>query len=102
MKLSEAPTKIFGIQVGDLTIDLIRTGIPTIRVKFALLTEEHGPTAFMDVSDTVSIWSPKTLEAMRAFTESLEEDALKFVFKVDGTQVTETPKDETSDGPAQF
>jgi hypothetical protein len=102
MKLSEAPSKIVGIQVGELALNLIRTGVPMLQVKFSLLTEEHGSTAFMDVSDAVSIWSSKVLDAMKAFTDAIEEDALKILFKVDAQQTTETSTGETSDEPVQF
>lgn len=99
MKLSEAPTKIIGIQVGEVTIDLIRSGVPALKVRLAMFTDE-GPVAFMDVGDAGQ-WSNKSIDAMRAFTEALEEDALRLVFKVP-TQDTETTQANGPNEPAQF
>lgn len=101
MKLSEAPTKIIGVQVGELALDLIRSGMPSLKVRFALLTED-GPKAFMDVGE-LGNWSQKSLDAMRAFTEALEEDGLNLIFKATtGTQASEISGTDAGDGPAQF
>lgn len=100
MKLSEAASKIIGIQVGELAIDLIRSGLPNVKVRFALLAEEQSIAGFMDI-DNMGHWSQKTLDAMRAFTEALEEDGLRIIFKVD-TQATETPRSDGPAEPAQF
>ncbi len=101
MKLSEAPTKIVGLQVGEISLDLIRSGLPMLKVRFALLTED-GPKAFMDVGE-LGNWSQKSLDAMRAFTEALEEDGLNLIFRTSpGTQASEISGAEAGDGPAQF
>lgn len=99
MKLCEAPTKIVGVQVGEVSIDLIRVGIPALKVRFAMLTDE-GPVGFTDVGD-IGQWSQKSLDAMRAFTEALEEDALRIIFKVP-TQDAETAQANAPNEPAQF
>lgn len=99
MKLSEAPTKIIGIQVGELELDLIRVGVPVLKVRFALCTDD-GPVSVMDISD-MSVWSQKSLDAMRAFTEALEADALRIIFKVPA-QDTETAQADGPNEPAQF
>lgn len=99
MKLSEAPTKIIGVQVGELSLDLIRMGVPMLKVRVALTTDE-GPIGFMDMGE-LGQWSGKTLDALRAFTEAVEEDALSRIFKLPA-QSTETPQTEGRNEPAQF
>lgn len=78
MKLSEAPTKVIGVQVGELAIDLIRSGVPALKVRIAMFTDA-GVVGFMDIADK---WSKKSMDAMQAFIEALEEDALEVIFKV--------------------
>lgn len=99
MKLCEAPTKIVGVQLGEVAIDLIRVGVPALRVKVAILVAE-GPIGFIEFSD-VGQWSQKSLDAMKAFTDALEEEALKVVFKLP-TQDTETPLTDRANEPVQF
>jgi hypothetical protein len=87
------------VQVGEATLNLLRDGIPTVKVRFALLTEE-GAAGFMDISD-ITQWSSKTIDAMRAFTEALEEDALRVIFRLPA-QGAETSQTDDATGPAQF
>jgi hypothetical protein len=98
MKLSEQPSRIYGLMAGEVTLKLLgpETGL---RVKFALLTDE-GPVGYADVG-IGGQWSEKTLKAMQAFTESLEEDALRLIFKP-STQASETPQSEGPGDPPQF
>lgn len=99
MKLSEQPSRIYGLMAGEVTLNLIRTDMPALRVKFALLTDE-GPVGYVEVG-VGGQWSEKTLKAMQAFTESLEEDALRLIFK-GPTQATETPQTDGPIDPPQF
>lgn len=99
MKLCEAPTKIIGVQVGEAAIDLIRSGIPALKVRIAIFTDD-GPVGFMDIGD-IGQWSQRSLDALRVFTEALEEDALRFIFKVT-TQDAETAQTDGPNEPAQF
>jgi hypothetical protein len=99
MKLSEAPTRIIGIQVGELQLDLIRTGSQALKVRVAMYTDD-GPVGFIDLGG-LDPWSPKVIEAMRAFTDAIEEEALGLIFKVKA-QGAETPQADEAVGPAQF
>lgn len=99
MKLCELPTKIIGVQVGELSLDLIRMGVPALKVRVALCTDD-GPVGFVDLADP-SRWSKKTLDAMRAFTEALEEDALQVIFRTP-VQDAETAQAPSPSDPPQF
>lgn len=99
MKLSEQPSRICGLMAAEITLNFIRSDSPPIKARFALLTDE-GPVGFSDIGGG-GTWSEKTLKAMKAFTESLEEDALGLIFK-GSTQVQETPQSEDPDSPPQF
>lgn len=99
MKLSEQPSKIYGLMAGEVTLNFIRPELPALRVRFALLTDD-GPIGFADVG-AGGQWSEKTLKAMQAFTESLEEDALRLIFKA-APQAPETPQSEGPNDPPQF
>ncbi len=99
MKLCEAPTKIVGVQVGEVAIDLIRIGAQALKVKMAVFSDD-GPVGFMEMGDS-GHWSQKSLDAMKMFTEALEEDALKVIFKIP-TQDTETSSTDKVSEPVQF
>lgn len=97
MKLSEQKSKIVGIMAGEVAINTIRPDLLPLRVKFALLADE-GPIGF---SETSCDWSDKTVKAMQAFIDALEEDGLRMLFKGE-PQATGTPQTEGRTEPPQF
>lgn len=76
MKLSRSSCRIKGIQTGDLSLNM-NAASPILRVKFALLTE-GGETA--GYFEKASSWSERSQELLQQLTESLELDALPYVF----------------------
>ena len=103
MKLSEAPTKIVGVQIGEVALNLIRQRgpDPMLKARFALLTDK-GPTGFLDLDDRFGQWSEKTMIAMKGFTEALEEDALREIFKISDENTEQVLKEGSENEPAQF
>lgn len=97
MKLTEAPTKIVGIQLGEAKLNFIRVGEAPIVAKFALITKEGDAAGFVDM---MTGWSDKALEALRVFSEVLEEEALARIFTM--AQASETPQTEEHSEPPQF
>lgn len=97
MKMSESPSKIAGVQLGEAALNFIRIGVPPIAAKFALITKEGETAGFIEMGEG---WSDKALEAMRTFSMVLEEEAMQRLFD---TQPAETPAKE-GDGaePTQF
>jgi hypothetical protein len=71
-------SRIVGIRLGELEIDLIR-GFPAImKAKFALLRDDGAHCG--QVTKEVD-WSDKTSTALQALAEALEEDIFAEVFK---------------------
>jgi hypothetical protein len=98
VKLTASPSKIVGVQLGEAMLNLIRPGEPPIRAKFALLTKDETVAGFVDVS---SNWSDKALNALQAFTEAMEEEAMRLIFEA--AQPSETPaQPEERNEPPQF
>lgn len=102
MKLSEQPSRIVGVMAGEVSMNLIRPDRdhPTLKVKFGLLVDE-GVAGYSEISGIGSSWSEKTLKAMSAFLEAIEEDGLRLLFKA-GPQAPETPQAEGRTEPPQF
>lgn len=98
MKLTDAPSRIVGVQLGEATLNFLQTGATPIRAKFALLGKEGDATGFVDITGP---WSDKTLDALRTFMEVLEEEAVQRLF--DGpAQAAETSQGEARPEPPQF
>ncbi len=76
MKLSRSRCRIVGIQTGELSLNM-NSGSPILRVKFALLTEGGETSGYFEKG---SAWSDRSQELLLALTESLELDALPYVF----------------------
>jgi hypothetical protein len=95
VKLSTAKAKVIGLQLGEAELNVIRPGVPPIRAKFALLDEDATPCGYVEKANG---WSEKTMGAMQALVECMEEDALKIVF-MEETKPTEAEKAEE---PPQF
>lgn len=98
MKVTEAPSNIVGVALGEASFNFVRRDAPPIIAKFALITTDGAPVGFMDMA---SGWSDKALEAFRVFSEVLEEEALRVLFKVpaDGS---EKEKVDPAVEPPQF
>lgn len=97
MKLSTSPSKIFGVQLGDASINLLGTGTP-LRGKFALLTKDGETCGFMEIGHG---WSEKTLEALRTFSDALEEEALAIIMEPKPAEEA-TPNPDKPNEPPQF
>lgn len=97
MKMSESASKICGVQLGEASLNFIRIGEPPIKAKFALLGKEEAVLGFVDMNNG---WSDKVMEAMRVFSEALEEEILSRVFEGKPAE-TPTKSDGTSE-PQQF
>jgi hypothetical protein len=99
MKLVRHPSKIIGVQVGEIDIHLV--GPPRFHVRFMLLRD---PKKFPGVGAgqyDKTEWSPKTSEALEAFVAALEEEVLLELFDMPeddrASPDTETPeKDEAN------
>lgn len=94
MKLSETPSKIIGVTLGEVTLNLMTGGYP-LKAKFALVTKEGDLTGFMEIA---ADWPPNILEALQVFIGALEETALQRI--TDHTPSEAKP--ETPTGPQQF
>jgi hypothetical protein len=79
VKLSQVPSKIIGVQLGDVTLNFIRPDQPPIQAKFALLNEEEVICGYSEGS---AGWSERTLEALRALQDALEDDAMARIFGI--------------------
>lgn len=101
MKVTTTETKILGVQVGEVSIDFLRVEMDGtfLKARFALLTDK-GPTGFMDLNERGGQWSEKTIAALKAFSASLEEDALKVIFKI--SDVKTENKEGSENEPDQF
>lgn len=99
MKMSTAKPKIVGVQLGEAAINYVRPGEPPITAKFLLLAEGGG--AVCGHMTKGGNWSEKSLAALQALVDSLEEDALSHIFEVDSTKELGAP-DSTSAEPPQF
>ncbi len=97
MKISESASKIIGVQLGEASLNLIRMGEVPIKAKFALISKEGDPIGFIDMNNG---WSEKALEALRTFSEVLEEEAMRKLF--DGQPSETAAKSPGPDEPPQF
>lgn len=97
MKLTEAPIKIIGVQMGEASLNLMREGVPPLKAKVALISKDGEPCGYMDIAHG---WSEKTIEALRALTSAVEEDALARI--AEQQPKSETPTTEEQKGPQQF
>ncbi len=99
MKLSTTPSKIVGVTLGELHIELLRsTGIGIgLRAKFGLVDKEGQVNGFMDVATG---WSEKLEAPLLAFVAALEEEGLRLVFEPG--EGAETPETTAKAEPPQF
>ncbi len=97
MKLSETPSKIIGVQLGEASLNFIRIGEVPIKAKFALMNKEGEVVGFVEVNNG---WSEKAQEAMRAFSEVLEGEVMVRLFEGQPSETAE--KSEGSNEPQQF
>lgn len=96
MRLSKAKCKITGIQLGEAELNLIgRPDRPPLKVKYALIGEDGTTCGYYE---KYTDWSDKALEALRVFTEALEEETLPVLFE----QSAEKSDDQKPDEPPQF
>ncbi len=97
--MSEGRCKVVGLQLGEAALNFIRTDEVPIRAKVALLSEEGSPCGFFTKNNG---WSERTLEALRALADAIEEDCIPHIF--DGGSAPANPStEEKEDGsPQQF
>lgn len=97
MKMATTPSKIVGVQLGEVTVNFMRPDQPGLKAKFALLTKDGDVASFTEL---VGGWSDKAQEAARAFSEALEEEVLRIIFEQG--QASETPQATATNEPPQF
>lgn len=97
MKLTQGKCRITGVQLGEATVSYVQAGPSPLRAKFVLLKDE------MDVAGEVvktSDWSEKTMELIKALSDSMEEDAMASLFDMPEIQPPEDS--EIPNEPQQF
>ena len=95
MKLTTSKCKITGVHFGEAELNLIRGDRPALKVKYALVGEDGTTCGFFEKAGG---WSEKALEALRVFTEALEEDCMPALFD----KPTEPSSEEKPAEPQQF
>lgn len=95
MKLSTAKPKTVGLQLGEASLNFIHPELAPIRAKLAILAEEGEICGYLEKSNA---WSEKTMAALQALAECIEEDALPHIFLEESPQT----KDESRVDPPQF
>jgi len=93
MKLTKAQCRVTGVHLGELALNLLpqnqkEGGHPPILAKLALVRDDGS---FCGSYTKVEGFSQKTVDALRTFVDSLEDDVLNNVFVI-----AETDKDETA------
>lgn len=96
MKLSRSKCRIVGVQTGELSYNSFGTN-PVLRVKFAIVTEGGDTAGYFE---RASSWSDKSKELLAQLAESLETDALPYLF--DEPIVEAQPGEEPTDEPPQI
>ena len=99
MKISEASCKVVGVQLGEATISLLNSdGIRAapLKAKFALMNKEEQASGYIEVRN----WSQRTIDALLALQDAMEEDALAHLFDVSPGANPTKSKDEAE--PPQF
>jgi hypothetical protein len=106
MKVTDAPSRIVGVQFGSLNIAIIKESNDSTAqadAKFGLITEEGEIQGFLNIYGWQ--WSEKARKALQEFIDVIEEEALKRVFKVEDGSDGDVPTDKKSkdnNEPAQF
>jgi len=96
MKIANVPSKIVGITLGELKINVMGMG-PPVTAKFALVSKEGEVVGFIETFS----WSEKFEEKIRAFIADIEEEGLRLAFE-EPAQASETPPSDAADAPRQF
>ncbi len=99
MRMSDGRCKIIALQLGEAHLNLIRPNEVPIQAKVALLTEEGQPCGFFQKNND---WSEKTIEALRALAEAIEEDCIAHIFEGEAAVPSPDAVAEKEDGPRQF
>lgn len=97
MKVSEAPSKIIGVTLGEANISLLRVQDVPFKAKFALLMKDGNSCGYMEIGD----WSEKTIEALKGFINLLEEEALARISDGGPSEATSTSPEKRNE-PPQF
>lgn len=95
MRLTEAKTRILGTHLGEGQINLIYPERAPLTAKFALVGEDGQALGYYEKCGE---WSEKTMEALQALAECMEQDALAVIFIL--SETTE-PAEKTVE-PPQF
>lgn len=98
MKLSTSKSRIVGVQLGELHLNVVWPNAPPMVATFGLLGEDGSVRGRFDVRDG---WSKATQEALQGLLDALEDDALHRMFVV-APMDAEDPTDAISDEPRQF
>ena len=96
MKVSEAPSKIIGVTLGEISVSILRPEASPFKARFALISKEGGAIGFMDMDQ----WSERAIEALKTFQNVLEEEALARISEVTPAESTTSP--EKRNEPQQF
>ncbi len=97
--MSDGKCKVVAIQLGEAALNLIRQDEVPIRVKVALLTEDGSPCGYFAKSND---WSEKTIDALRALADAVEEDCMNHLFEGESAAVAPTSETDREGSPPQF
>lgn len=100
MKLSRKPSRIVGLRVGEIAVNLLSPGNSTLVAKFVLLRDPELGDNMNAGLFTKTNWRPETTEAFKTFIHALEDDAVQDLFG-DGP-VEDVPEEETRDSVLKF
>jgi hypothetical protein len=99
VKLSEEKTKIIGVSLGELSLNVLMPDKPNgLKVRLALLAD-NGPIGVADFHGFQ--FSEKVHKAIEALVTAIEEEGLGFIFKIE-SQASETPENKDGNDPPQF
>ncbi len=97
MKVSEAPSKIIGVTLGEANISLLRVQDVPFKAKFALLTKDGNSCGYIEIGE----WSDKTIDALKTFIAVIEEEALTKISDGGSSEAPSTSPEKLNE-PKQF
>lgn len=80
MKLSHQPSRIVGLRVGEVAINLLSPGASSVVAKFVLLRDPSQGDTVNSGQFTKVHWSPEAIQAFERFIDALEDDAVRDLF----------------------
>lgn len=96
MKLINKPSRIVGLRVGEVSINLLSPGASSVVAKFILLRDASKGDNINAGQFSKAHWSPETLEAFEHFIDALEGDAVRDLFGDVGDEIDDTSERDLS------